>query len=884
LGLSATSGAALRSFEQKYLALDDMPRRAQLVSVGKRRRRRNVCRALNGILLCVFLFCLRLERRAPWQLKFVGVVANLQNEYNGCLGSMTATFMDIEVEYVSCSETATASAKLSCVASALELRKFRSLPKKYTVLLIFDVSTTLFESETAADSILKTFVAYADHSKIYIPVVSDADALTSLHCPGVAGMTMIGRMDTLQTIIRWPRNLAGDMHSCDLQLDHDRFFFDGSYKWSSVGLAPLRVVLPSQIAWAYTTFFQKRYPSTYVDVANRLSERVSALQHWSDHSMCQFTNSQPPSKSSEIRIYWLNLKQSKHRRKLMEEHMETVATRFRISSTRIEATSESDIFSYVNKSTLPSWVKISRKFGGYEDHVRNKYSTLELACLHSHVTAIKTAYAEGVDYALIMEDDIRLHDMFLVNFEKYVGTAPVSWQILQLYMINIRALGVLLRIRHSNFVTWFPGHWSTGAYVINRRGMQRILHAFETLLNVQSNSGAVSSLEHALLADEFLYLHTESLTATFPAAHAVHVRSTIQGAGAVDVRKIDQLYDSKERNCVRRAHRIPDSLLLFSTARVTSLASAEQVLDRMIDNVESLRRLIEKVDLVIFLIVTSDHLQYQVQQMLSRSELTNITVEVRMRFRRFNKFWYLRSVIPFVVQYDKLMLLDSDIAMKGFPIHDFFQRIHHGIVGGALRKSVKDGLLTNAELKPRHWFAMFSAGDWIQFMDAEVLELPFIEMYFAVLDAKFAHWFFLQILSDKYFHRLKSWRHLYSTEALESDFGPDIMWCGAAADWTKLTLSSKRPCLLALLTLEHTDDRQIELQSVDVHNKRVQSRIKKEEQAPLRAYRREFSKWFDYSNSFRLKIGGVGKFDDDFISYLNTFRFKSNARCVIHAS
>jgi len=303
---------------------------------------------------------------------------------------------------------------------------------------------------------------------------------------------------------------------------------------------------------------------------------------------------------------------------------------------------------------------------------------------------------------------------------------------------------------------------------------------------------------------------------------------------------------------------------------------------RMIDNVASLKSHIETVNLVIFLIATSDDLRDQVEQMfVSQATLTGITVEIRTRSRRFNKFWYLRNIIPFIEHYDKFMLLDSDISMVGFPVHDFFELTNDGVVGGALRKSVKDGLLTNSKVEARQHFAMFSAPDWIQYMDAEVLELPFIEMFFAVFDAKCARWFFLQILTDEYFHGAV-WTNFYQTEALESDFGPDLMWCGAAAEWTKLTLSSKRPCLLALVTLEHIDDRQIVSQSVDTGNRRKKAQLSAQEQAPLIAYRREFSKWFDYSQHFRDKIGGQKEFNAAFISYQHRFKIKTSRVCVPH--
>lgn len=110
-------------------------------------------------------------------------------------------------------------------------------------------------------------------------------------------------------------------------------------------------------------------------------------------------------------------------------------------------------------------------------------SIYEIATNFSHLLAIKTAYDQGLEICLIMEDDMDLSLLsrweFDLNF--ILTNSPEDWEILQLYTNNPN---LMLKL-HEHFnttrmlwTTWLASAWSAGFYVIRRSGMEKILNRF----------------------------------------------------------------------------------------------------------------------------------------------------------------------------------------------------------------------------------------------------------------------------------------------------------------------------------------------------------------------------------------------------------------------
>ena len=124
-------------------------------------------------------------------------------------------------------------------------------------------------------------------------------------------------------------------------------------------------------------------------------------------------------------------------------------------------------------------------------------SSTELACSLSHLKAIAAAYRDGEELALILEDDALLSEQAFAmsnisGLRSLVASAPDDWNVLKLHTVNFRLQTKICNETTQAFVpfSWLRsanetaakhwgqwGHWGTAAYVINRAGMEKALHA-----------------------------------------------------------------------------------------------------------------------------------------------------------------------------------------------------------------------------------------------------------------------------------------------------------------------------------------------------------------------------------------------------------------------
>lgn len=205
------------------------------------------------------------------------------------------------------------------------------------------------------------------------------------------------------------------------------------------------IVLIIGIILAYVIY--TNYKINNQNVANSLASEIkfiSAINQMISHN------------NIDIPIYYINLKRSPERHEYMQKQIEQHNVKF---WTRIEG---------VNGKTDPT-VKYINNF--------NKFRTLtngEVGCCLSHLRAIKQAYDDGVEYALILEDDASFD--LAAHWDKplseIIARAPENWTILQLYSDSDytvisedyccpakRGLRAILAL----------------AYVINRSAMGRLL-------------------------------------------------------------------------------------------------------------------------------------------------------------------------------------------------------------------------------------------------------------------------------------------------------------------------------------------------------------------------------------------------------------------------
>jgi GR25 family glycosyltransferase involved in LPS biosynthesis len=91
---------------------------------------------------------------------------------------------------------------------------------------------------------------------------------------------------------------------------------------------------------------------------------------------------------------------------------------------------------------------------------------VEYACLLSHLEVIRTFSESGHNVALVMEDDMTLE--FQPYWKKTVGEilkkAPEDWEVIQLCYIG--------EIPENLYESY---RFSTGAYLINQKGAQKLM-------------------------------------------------------------------------------------------------------------------------------------------------------------------------------------------------------------------------------------------------------------------------------------------------------------------------------------------------------------------------------------------------------------------------
>lgn len=158
-----------------------------------------------------------------------------------------------------------------------------------------------------------------------------------------------------------------------------------------------------------------------------------------------------------VPCYWINRSQDHVRRSEMAKWLDASD----IPHTRIEA---------LTPDTLPQVKLLS--------HHRGLTTSLELACIASHLRAVQSAYRDGHPHALIMEDDVRSPYMF--DFKKIIDQAPKDWDVLQLHTHNapiVVYLADMFRKFGVLWQEWVNHNHSAGAYLINRRGMKKLITA-----------------------------------------------------------------------------------------------------------------------------------------------------------------------------------------------------------------------------------------------------------------------------------------------------------------------------------------------------------------------------------------------------------------------
>lgn len=109
-------------------------------------------------------------------------------------------------------------------------------------------------------------------------------------------------------------------------------------------------------------------------------------------------------------------------------------------------------------------------------------SIAEAAGIASHLAAIKRAYQDGRETAIVMEDDTTfdLYDAWPGGYDAIMSALPPVWSAVSLCVAEFpRHLDRLFRRPWLVVPLGKRSYWSVGAYLVHRRGMGIVLEEYD---------------------------------------------------------------------------------------------------------------------------------------------------------------------------------------------------------------------------------------------------------------------------------------------------------------------------------------------------------------------------------------------------------------------
>jgi hypothetical protein len=176
-----------------------------------------------------------------------------------------------------------------------------------------------------------------------------------------------------------------------------------------------------------------------------------------------------------IPIYWINLTKRKDRRNQMIEQF--------------------------RKYNISNHIRIE----GEDDENKKSFEN----CIYSHFKAIKTAFLDDNDLAIIVEDDINLKNLYkLNNLLPYLAS---NWECIQLHYINPLLIEYLIESEVDNYL--MEGYFMSAAcYLINKKGMEKFLK----LMSTQNNFIPTFRITNEGKSEEFVFRYLKTYSILYP--------------------------------------------------------------------------------------------------------------------------------------------------------------------------------------------------------------------------------------------------------------------------------------------------------------------------------------------------------------------------------
>jgi GR25 family glycosyltransferase involved in LPS biosynthesis len=552
-----------------------------------------------------------------------------------------------------------------------------------------------------------------------------------------------------------------------------------------------------------------------------------------------FDAARPP-----LPVFWINMEKSTDRRQAMESMFASIANwgEF-LSPVRVSAIDTNKTVAMIEEKRLSFEGTVKLVPQDYESlqkkHCRNEYTYGEVACTLSHLKAILQAYNNGHDTVLIMEDDQVLTTEFLLDWRTYASLAPPDWTALQ-WTTSKNTLLKQGRNLHDPWISWQPDHFSTGTYMLSRKGMQRIIE--KTWAGGPPPLGDESHSWHILepdmvKADELLYfLAGNTYTSTHPWVGLTRHTSLVGNSNHRPLlfKEVESTFGTAKSSIQQALPQMeyplrPEKILVLSNLQMTSEDAISFELERLRVDVAVLSMWHANTKWILNVVLTDPTLLFHLDETISATPRLPEWVDLRVKVdsETFNKFAFLKTIVAEMATYDYVLFKDNDQRLAGFPWNSFLEEKGDALVSGPLREARSESLMRGRIDAKRGWYQFYDGKEWkgaessttALFVSVKPFPFPFIEMFFVLMQGDYAKWFFSQLLTDAFISQPSSW-------------GPDSMWCGAANDFD----SNKTACNLVPLISLHEDTRQI-----------VQTSPEKDEE---RYRRREIIKHFKENPTF----------------------------------
>lgn len=579
-------------------------------------------------------------------------------------------------------------------------------------------------------------------------------------------------------------------------------------------------------------------------------------------------------KSDRVPIFFINLDSSTDRRQSFEKDFAALPENLSsgLQLQRISAVTTTEVQSMLeNGSFVLNGVKeLTNTFSNSSNRTRElqfdnnnigddrdrQYTFNEAACTLSHLKAIRQAYNDGHDMVIVVEDNAALTTEFMENWRAFANQAPKDWNILQWTTSNEAANRRQLYRSNDLWIAWKPYLWSTIAYTIRREGMKHIL---DSTLKKGSSVGNETAIKidrwefdepGVIVADELIYyLARNTYTSTFP---WIGGKDILEKHLATSDLKIGT--SAIEIPVINEGEKRHEKIAVIVTCLMKNEEKVVEEIERLNADIVAVSKFHLHSRWFITVVLVHDELERFFTERMSILPFNEIEINVRFEVnpKRFNKFMFVPDVLDEVVASDEYVLLkDNDIRLAGFEWNTFMNVMGDSIIAAPFRE-------THEELLHRARFGLRDRGRGVTFQHGATFNVyendnykttrriptMFLEMSFEIMRVDFAAWFFGQILTEEFIGQ-------------EVDWGPDIMWCGAAHAFNDMHKhKSSSPCSLVSVNILDNDTKQIEL------GRSFGSAFSKQGHAVVRRFQsnKTFSSWINTSSLLSpgtIRLGGL---------------------------